>query len=305
MWATAQGRTTLESFLAVHGYHGPGEGELSSYSWRERPEPLLANMQGYASSNFVSPADINHRQADERAQRTERLVRGLNGLKRRSVLKLINKTAGLMADRERGKASFLMMIDLGRAAGRRIGQLLTESGRIENPDDLFYLTFEEAMALPQGDLRSLVAQRRALRADYESTDIPAYWEGNPERLPITTNEPATVSATGSNIEGLGVSPGVIEGRARVITDPATAADPVGPDEILVAHATDPSWVTLFMCAGGMVVDMGGAMSHAAIVARELGVPCVINTGNGTSLIPDGATIRIDGTTGTVEILARV
>jgi pyruvate,water dikinase len=106
-----------------------------------------------------------------------------------------------------------------------------------------------------------------------------------------------------SIEGLGVSPGVVEGIARVIIDPATS-DPLEPGEILVCGATDPSWVGHFLVAAALVIDVGGPMSHGAIVARELGVPCVINTIVGTSRLRTGDTVRIDGTSGTVELLRR-
>jgi pyruvate,water dikinase len=118
-------------------------------------------------------------------------------------------------------------------------------------------------------------------------------------MPLTHETTSEVGA----IEGLGVSPGVIEGVARVIVDPATS-DPLEPGEILVCSATDPSWVGHFLVAAALVIDVGGPMSHGAIVARELGVPCVINTVVGTSSIRTGDTVRIDGGAGTVEIVAR-
>ena len=91
----------------------------------------------------------------------------------------------------------------------------------------------------------------------------------------------------------------VTGRARVVTDPAAAE--LEPGDILVCSMTDPSWTPLFMLADALVIDVGGEISHGAIVARELGVTCVINTVTGTRDIPDGATITVDGSAGTVEI----
>jgi phosphohistidine swiveling domain-containing protein len=104
------------------------------------------------------------------------------------------------------------------------------------------------------------------------------------------------------IAGIGVSAGIAEGRARVVLDPATAD--VAPDEILIAPTTDPSWAPVMFISAALVVDIGGALSHAAIVARELGVPCVVNTGTGTRTIRTGDRCRVDGTSGRVQILER-
>ena len=104
------------------------------------------------------------------------------------------------------------------------------------------------------------------------------------------------------VQGMGGSAGVAIGKARVITDPS---DPKGlePGDILVAPITDPAWTPLFVPAAGVVVDVGATMSHAVIVSRELGIPCVVSATGATSRIPDGAEIRVNGDTGTVTILS--
>lgn len=102
------------------------------------------------------------------------------------------------------------------------------------------------------------------------------------------------------IEGIGVSSGVVEGVARVVTDPAFGE--VEPGEILVAPMTDPSWSSIMFLSAGLVVDIGGPISHAAVVARELGLPCVVNTRTGSRVIRTGDRLRIDGGSGRVEIL---
>jgi rifampicin phosphotransferase len=101
------------------------------------------------------------------------------------------------------------------------------------------------------------------------------------------------------IEGLGVSPGLAEGLARVILGPEGIPD-IEPGEVLVCPTTDPSWAPAMLLAAGLVIDIGGALSHGAIVARELGVPCVINTGTGTTTLRTGDHLKVDGTTGRVE-----
>ena len=101
---------------------------------------------------------------------------------------------------------------------------------------------------------------------------------------------------------MGGSAGVVTGRARIILDP-TNPENLEPGDILVAPITDPSWTPLFVPASAVVVDVGATMSHAVIVSRELGIPCVVSATGATSRIPDGAEIRVNGDTGTVTILS--
>ena len=105
------------------------------------------------------------------------------------------------------------------------------------------------------------------------------------------------------ISGLGVSAGVAEGRVRVVVDPSFAE--VEPGEVLVTSTTDPSWASIMFLSSALIVDIGGPLSHAAVVARELGVPCVVNTRTGSSVLRTGDVVRVDGNTGSVEILDRV
>jgi pyruvate,water dikinase len=108
-------------------------------------------------------------------------------------------------------------------------------------------------------------------------------------------------AAGDMLQGVPGCPGTIRGTARVILDPL---DPMAlePGDILIAPVTDPAWTPLFMTAGGVVVNVGGQISHAIIVSRELGLPCVVSVEHATARIPDGATIEVDGATGQVTII---
>jgi pyruvate,water dikinase len=102
------------------------------------------------------------------------------------------------------------------------------------------------------------------------------------------------------LHGIGAGPGVAEGIARVLTDPGQ--DVPDPGEVLVCHTTDPSWASYFLGAAAVVIDIGGPLSHGAIVARELGLPCVINVGDATTRLRSGDRVRVDGVAGTVSIL---
>jgi pyruvate,water dikinase len=119
--------------------------------------------------------------------------------------------------------------------------------------------------------------------------------GEPVAIPIRDR---TSGVEGEELAGLGVSPGVFEGRVRVVDDPADPS--LQPGEVLVCETTDPSWASLMFVAGALVIDIGGAVSHGAIVARELGVPCVIGTRRACGWLRTGDVVRVDGTAGTVR-----
>jgi pyruvate,water dikinase len=125
------------------------------------------------------------------------------------------------------------------------------------------------------------------------------WTGNPEpRLDAAAAE----DGAAVTLNGVGASPGVVVGRVRVVADPSTVE--FDPGDILVAHTTDPSWAALMFLASALVVDIGGLLSHAAVVARELGIPCVMNTEIGTRVLVSTDRCRVDGSAGTVELISR-
>jgi pyruvate,water dikinase len=200
--------------------------------------------------------------------------------------------------REVGKTAFLQAVDVARGCARVIGEDLTRHGVLGQPEDVFYLTGEELFREMPPDAKELTAARRARRDEYLGLELPESWTGQPVPIPVAAG--ATLAA-GEVLTGLPVSPGVAEGRARVVLDPGSSA-PLEPGEILVCATTDPSWASLFLVAGALVIDIGGAISHGAIVARELGVPCVINTKVGTKRLRTGDLLRVDGGAGTVLVL---
>jgi pyruvate,water dikinase len=200
----------------------------------------------------------------------------------------------------RGKASRLQALDIARAGARRLGELWAHDATIADPDDVFFLTVEE-IASPPTDLKTLVRDRRELWTAHHDVELPICWQGTPAPRLKTSHHNTTPDA---QIHGLGASAGVAEGRACVVTDPSLAHDDIEPGDILIAHTTDPSWASIMFVSGALVVDIGGMLSHAAVLARELGIPCVMGTATGTAALRTGDRVRVDGTTGRVEILAR-
>jgi phosphohistidine swiveling domain-containing protein len=172
-----------------------------------------------------------------------------------------------------------------------IGALLHERGQIGAADDVFYIYQDELVpALEQGKLppQTELDRRREYVADCRQASPP----------PVLGKGATEADAT--TIKGIGASKGSYTGRARVI-DSIEDASLLQPGEVLVCRATTPAWTPLFGVAGAVVTNAGGALSHTAIVAREFGIPAVLGTQNGSALIPDGATVTVDGTNGLVTI----
>ena len=303
IWEASRGRLTIEEVQRRHGFHGPAEGEISSQVWRQNPAPLKRLVDEYAGRDDT--ADPRNRERNHAASRNDLETRFLASLPRaqRPIARLLLKLAATRIPlRGVAKRSFLQAFDVGRAAAARIGHLMHQAGTLAAPDDVFYLTVEEITGILPSDPRAVITNRRQRRRAYQELVPLAEWTGQP--VPIRRAPPPENTAATPNrvIHGVGVSPGVVEGIARVVTSPDD--ENVTPDEILVAPFTDPSWSTLLFISAALVVDIGGALSHAAVVAREMEVPCVVNTRTGTTELRTGDHLRVDGTNGTVEILER-
>ncbi|MEE8164665.1 MAG: PEP-utilizing enzyme [Myxococcota bacterium] len=298
LWEVARGGRDLADFLLRHGFRGPADGELSSRSWRENPKPIEALLAPYRTlPEAKSPAAAERRRMDDRDAATRELLARLDAVERMRALVLLRLAARYVPLRVIAKAAFQQTFDVARAAARQIGIAHASNGRLEHADDVFYLVRDE-IADPPADARVRIESRRELRRKYQELDLPLEFTGMPEPFSLR-DSPA--SGPSEPLTGLGVSPGVAQGRARVVLDPSQGG--LLPGEILVCSITDPSWSSYFLIAAGVVIDVGGPLSHGAIVARELGIPCVINTVDGTRRLRSGDQLRIDGSSGHVEIVS--
>ena len=300
LWDVSRGRADLGDFIGEYGFHGPGEGAVSNRIWREDPgalEPLIAAYGNLPED--ASPAASAARVADSRRTAAKTLHDSLPARARPTARLILSYADKLWALRETGKATYLHAIDVARAASRVLGRDMEARQRISDPADVAFLTIHELMRPEGRDWREDVEYRRERREEYMTFDVPQTWEGVP-----TPEAPPVEEADGDSFEvvGLGASPGVVEGPVKVITDPSL--DEIGPGEVLVCKTTDPSWGTLFLLASGAVIDVGAPSSHGAIVARELGIPCVINTRSGTRRLRDGDIVRVDGAAGVIRVLSR-
>ena len=297
LWACSRGGMTLERFLGLHGYHGPREGDISAVVWREDPEPVRRLIDSYRSRpDEADPFAVEREQIERRHRLEQEFVTGLPRRRRPLARLALALGARYIPLRGVGKVAFLQGVDVTRLAARRLGAVKAAEGELADAGDVFFLTLDD---LRQGwpvDAATRAAERRRSYDHYLTLDVPEIWQGEPEPVPA---EPAAAEAA---ISGIGASPGVVEGAVRVVLDPADAM--VEEGEILVARHTDPAWATLMFLSAGLISDIGGLMSHTAVVARELGIPCVVNTRTASRTLRSGDRIRLDGTNGTVEVISR-
>jgi len=296
LWALSRNEIDMGTFLASHGFHGPGECEVSAKVWREDEGMLESTIRGYVvMGDERSPRAISEgkRKAREEAERT--LLDALPARRRPSARLLLRLAHRRLPMRGTAKVAFLQYLDVVRAASRRLGELLAEDGTIERPEDILMLNREEVM---NGRIdRAAIESRREHFQHHLGVEVPSSWQGTPSAEPAAESDRLPA---GETLSGLGVSPGVAEGSARVVSDPAEAEFASG--DILVAHTTDPSWASVMFLADALVIDIGGHLSHAAVVAREMGIPCVVGLDGASSRLRTGDTVRVDGRSGTVQLV---
>jgi pyruvate,water dikinase len=207
----------------------------------------------------------------------------------------------LMGARESPKFFAVRMFGLLRTPLLQAGAELVRTGELQQPDDLFYLSFNEIKEFSVQDPRDwqqiIAGRREANLRETMRRQVPrlllsdgrAFYEGI-----TSTNHAANM------LNGSPVSPGSVEGLVRVVLNPRQAN--LRPGEILVCPGTDPSWTPLFLSAGGLVMEVGGMMTHGAVVAREYGIPAIVGVDQATRRLHTGQKIRIDGSTGLIQLL---
>lgn len=297
LWDCSRGRVPLAEVVARHGFHGPGEGHVHGTVWRQDARPLERVLETYRGMRDErDPVRESALRTGERLEAEAQLLASL-GRRERPVARMVLRLAERYLPLRGGcKAAFLQSLDVCRATAARIGDVLVAAGHLADADDVYYLTCDELLttSLPQ-NMASAVAIRRAQRERYLDIDLPVAWRGDP--VPMVRAEPAQRL---TRLTGAGVSGGQTTGRARVVLDPLDIEMEIG--DVLVAHTTDPSWAPVMYPAAALVVEIGGQLSHAAVVARELGIPCVMGVPAAMTAIRDGEVVRVDGSAGTVEIL---
>jgi pyruvate,water dikinase len=293
-------RGRLDEFLSRHGHRSVMEAEPAARSWEEDLPTVFTMVRNYLhADDSADPRRIEERQGLEREAATSAALRRLGWWKRFVFRNRLTTAHRWVASREHTKELFVRMIDRGRRLSRVLAHRLVQRGLLDETGDLYYLTWEETKALFRGEMGreqayANIRRRRAEEARNKRVVLPELFRGRPK--PLRPDELALPDER--VLRGIAVSPGRITGRARVILDPRRDAT-IEPGEILVAPVTDAGWTPLFIAAAGVVVDVGGTLSHGSTVAREYGLPAVVNVKHGTRMIRTGQTITVDGTQGLV------
>jgi pyruvate,water dikinase len=289
-----------QRFLDTFGHRSLYEVEMANARWREQPDYLFEVLAAYAAlDQETAPFDPEVQR--QRRQAAERQVTPQVPWWWRWWFRLtLRRTQEYSRWRENSKSHLVRLIDIGRCMALAAGRFLVADGILPEPEAVFLLEMQEVKAAlraqtsPQ-DIDQLLRQRRLERQRYAAMQPPAAFVGERPFYEQTLPEHGTL------LRGLPSSPGRVTGTARVVRTPRDGQR-LQAGEVLVAPSTDPGWTPLFLLAAGLVVETGGYLSHGAIVAREYGIPAVLNVPLATQCIPDGSTIVLDGGAGTVQIM---
>ena len=264
--------TAVDEVLQECGHRGPGETELANEVFADRPDLLLEVVRSSATAPPRPARAVGTGRRSPKAAIARRIVDG----------------------KERARDAGVRLTHAFRRAARERGRRLHAAGLLEDPSSVVYLTYDELLS-HRPPAPEVLADRRAERARLATYRMPLTFEGSwtPE-----VDEPGTAVA-GDVLVGVAAVPGTYEGPVRVLASPT---DGLEPGEVLVAATTDVGWTPWFALAGAVVTDVGGVASHAAIVAREHGLPSVVSTGDATRRLRTGMVVRVDGAAGTVEVL---
>ncbi len=303
-------QAAFDEFEREYGCRGPNEWEISADSWETNSRlPLILLDRIRRQDDDESPRIRNAAKANERLRVIEEVRAKVEprGEELAAQFEGALIAGNMQAFRERTKSTIVIPVNELRVIFNELGRRHHQAGHIDLPDHIFMLLDEELetfVASPTGWNDKLAGRYKMWRELFDRE--PPYFIRDAQVPPLATWPKRSKADVGSVVvgdvlHGVGGCAGVVTGRACVILDPADPRD-LGPGDILVAPRTDPGWTPLFMAVDGVVVDVGGQISHAVIVSRELGLPCVISVNDASSRIPDGAIIEVDGNIGTVTVL---
>ncbi len=296
----------LARFLEEYGHQSVSELDLGVPRWSEDPSYVLALLASYLDmEERTATPDLQLQRAGHQAEAmiatlTQR-ARHKHWLRGRLVRFCLERAHALSGFREMTRFVVGLVLAQARALLWTVGEAAAQAGRLNEAGDLFFLTLSEADALLSGaDLRERVSERRvAFARELGRRHVPlVLLSDGTEPLRETQKGQGAIQAAGT-LQGTPASAGRVTAIARVIRDPHDAR--LSPGEILVAPSTDPGWTPLFLKASGLVMEVGGAMAHGAIVAREYGIPAVVGVEGATERIATGSRVTVDGATGAVVI----
>lgn len=298
-------RDVICAYLSKYGMRCVGEIDITKPRWSEKPATLipvilsnLKNFEPNASHRKFEQGRLEAlKKEHDLLERIKLLPDGEQKVKEtKEKIDIIRNFSGY---REYPKYNVVNRYYIYKQALLKEAEQLVQSGVIQEKEDIYYLTFEEFREVVSANMLDyrIIGRRKDEHKLYEKLTPPRVITSDGE---IITGEYKRDNLPAGAIAGLPVSSGSVEGRARVILNLEEAELKEG--DILVTTFTDPSWTPLFVSIKGLVTEVGGLMTHGAVIAREYGLPAVIGVENATKLIKDGQRIRVNGTEGYVEIL---
>jgi rifampicin phosphotransferase len=293
------------AYLNKYGMRCAGEIDMTKPRWSEKPTTLVPLILGNIKADELNSGNQKFEQGRRRALKKEQeLLDRLKQLpdgeqKAKETKRIISLIRNFSGYREYPKYGMINRYFVYKQALLKEAEQLVQTGVIHEKEDIYYLTFEELHEVVRTNkLDEQIISKRAYEYQlFDKLTPPRVITSDGE---IITGEYKRENLPADAIVGLPVSSGVIEGRARVILNMEDADLEVG--DILVTRFTDPGWTPLFLSLKGLVTEVGGLMTHGAVIAREYGLPAVVGVENATKLIKDGQRIRVHGTEGYIEIL---
>jgi pyruvate,water dikinase len=296
---------SIQSFLEKYGMRCSGEIDITRPRWSEQPTALipmiLSNIKNFQPNARGVKFDHGRLEAEQKEQdllsRLEQLPGGQQ--KAQKTKKVISVLRNFIGYREYPKYAFIQRYYIYKQALLKEAVKLVQKGVIREKEDIYYLSFEELREVARTNRLdySVITKRKEEYEVYEKLTPPRVMTSEGE---VISGEYNTGNIPQGALPGIPVSTGIIEGRARVVLKMADAI--IEDGDILVTTFTDPSWTPLFVSVKGLVTEVGGLMTHGAVIAREYGLPAVVSVENATKLIKDGQRIRVNGTEGYVEKL---
>jgi phosphoenolpyruvate synthase/pyruvate phosphate dikinase len=300
-----ESRDAIYTYLNKYGMRCAGEIDITKPRWSEKPTVLIPMILGNVKNCGTNASHLKFEQGRQEAlnkeqallERLKQLPDG--GQKAKETKRMISLVRNLSGYREYPKYSIVSRYFLYKQALLKEAERLVQANVIHEKEDIYYFTFEELHDVVRTNELDyqLISKRKEEYKSYEKLTPPRVITSDGE---IVAGEYKRENLPADAIVGVPVSSGVIEGRARVILNLEDAA--LADGDILVTSFTDPSWTPLFVSIKGLVTEVGGLMTHGAVIAREYGLPAVVGVENATKLIKDGQRIRVHGTEGYVEIL---
>lgn len=297
-------------FIARHGHRGPNDWEMSARTWETTPELVLVaiDRMRLAETDLSPTARLQDMEAKQQAA-IQKVLPHLKFLDKGNLKKAVKAAPIWSRAREATRDRAVRGLHPSKLVFRELVRRGAERGGTDDGRKVALLRAHTEMGpyfKDPASMMSVIEERWALRERFDAIVPPFIIESAAEiptleQMEAAQGETAAAVATGDVLKGDAGSPGIVRGRARVVLDPGDARG-LQPGEILVAPMTDPAWTPLFLPAAAVVVNVGALMSHAVIVSRELGIPCVVAVEGATDRIADGTMLEVDGTAGTVTVI---